>query len=188
MPWHIENDRPDCAGYAVVKDADGELEGCHRTRTQAEAQLTALNIAEYGDDEERAGTGPAAIITDIDGTLIDTERGPNRELLAMLDETDAAILVVTGRLEDRRDATVQLLDDLDIDYALLEMSPGGDPNAHKRDTAARLLENFTIAEAWDDNPDARAAYQELGITARTPWQRSNLDVAREILASLRTSH
>jgi phage I-like protein len=52
MPWHIEDDNPGCLGYAVVKDEDGELEGCHRTRAQAEDQLAALNIAEYDDDEE----------------------------------------------------------------------------------------------------------------------------------------
>ena len=46
MPWHIEADNPDCAGYAVVKDADGEIEGCHRTRDQAERQLAALYAAE----------------------------------------------------------------------------------------------------------------------------------------------
>ena len=52
MPWHIEDDHPLCDGYAVVKDDDNELEGCHRTRTQAEAQLAALNIAEDEDDED----------------------------------------------------------------------------------------------------------------------------------------
>jgi hypothetical protein len=46
MPWHIEANNPGCSGYAVVKDADGEIEGCHRTRGQAERQLAALNIAE----------------------------------------------------------------------------------------------------------------------------------------------
>lgn len=51
MPWHIEDDHPECQGYAVVKDEDGEVEGCHRTRTQAEAQLAALNIAEAEDDD-----------------------------------------------------------------------------------------------------------------------------------------
>lgn len=51
MPWHIEDDNPGCLGYAVVKDEDGELEGCHRTRAQAEAQLAALNIAEDEDDD-----------------------------------------------------------------------------------------------------------------------------------------
>lgn len=46
MPWHIETDNPDCTGYAVVKDDDGEVEGCHRTRGQAERQLAALYAAE----------------------------------------------------------------------------------------------------------------------------------------------
>jgi len=50
MPWHIEADNAGCSGYAVVKDTTGEIEGCHRTRAQAERQLTALNIAEYGTD------------------------------------------------------------------------------------------------------------------------------------------
>jgi len=47
MPWHIETSNPDCrSGYAVVKDSDGTVEGCHRTRREALAQLAALNIAE----------------------------------------------------------------------------------------------------------------------------------------------
>jgi hypothetical protein len=47
MPWHIETTNPACAsGYAVVKDSNGEVEGCHSTRREALAQLAALNIAE----------------------------------------------------------------------------------------------------------------------------------------------
>lgn len=49
MPWHIETANAECAsGYAVVKDSDGSVEGCHRTRREALAQLAALNIAESG--------------------------------------------------------------------------------------------------------------------------------------------
>jgi len=54
MPYRIEEDRPDCAGYAVVKESDGDLMGCHRTRSQALAQLAALNIAE--DDRQDDNT------------------------------------------------------------------------------------------------------------------------------------
>lgn len=54
MPWHVTNDNPDCNGWAVVKDSNGEIEGCHTTKAAAEAQLTALNIAEYGDRSVRA--------------------------------------------------------------------------------------------------------------------------------------
>ena len=46
MPWHIEADNRDCAGFAVVKDSNGEIEGCHRSRAQAERQMAALYAAE----------------------------------------------------------------------------------------------------------------------------------------------
>ena len=46
MPWHIEADNPDCEGFAVVKDGTSEVEGCHRTRSQAERQLAALYASE----------------------------------------------------------------------------------------------------------------------------------------------
>lgn len=51
MPWHIESDNPACAGFAVVKDSDGEVEGCHRTREQALRHLAALNLVEAEDDD-----------------------------------------------------------------------------------------------------------------------------------------
>jgi len=46
MPWHIEADNEACSGFAVVKDSNGEVEGCHRTRGQAERQMAALYAAE----------------------------------------------------------------------------------------------------------------------------------------------
>ena len=48
MPYSIVSDHPECSGFAVIKDSNGELIGCHRTEDQAQAQLTAINIAEYG--------------------------------------------------------------------------------------------------------------------------------------------
>lgn len=188
MPWHIEDDHPGCLGFAVVKDEDGELEGCHRTRAQAEDQLAALNISEAGDDEDdpedmaRAGTGPLAIITDIDETLIG-KFGENTALIEMLDETDAAVIVITGRLRSRRAETEALLERLDLDFDELIMSSGGDPNTHKRDAAESLLNRYTIVTAYDDNPDARDAYQSLGIEARPP--RTNRAIVEEMLAKLR---
>jgi hypothetical protein len=60
MPWHIETANPECAsGYAVVKDDDGTIEGCHRTRREALAQLAALNIAEAERDSEERQEGYA---------------------------------------------------------------------------------------------------------------------------------
>ena len=57
MPWHIESDNPGCAGFAVVKDEDGEVEGCHRTRAQALRHLAALNIVEAEDYDEDEAEG-----------------------------------------------------------------------------------------------------------------------------------
>lgn len=42
MPWRIEDDHADCAGFAVVKDDDGTVVGCHETREAANRQLAAL--------------------------------------------------------------------------------------------------------------------------------------------------
>jgi hypothetical protein len=49
MPYSIVNNHLECDGYAVVKDSNNELIGCHRTEAQAQDQLTAVNIAEYGE-------------------------------------------------------------------------------------------------------------------------------------------
>jgi hypothetical protein len=50
MPWRIETNNEECrSGYAVVKESDGSLSGCHTTRREAVAQIAALNIAEAQD-------------------------------------------------------------------------------------------------------------------------------------------
>ncbi len=57
MPWHLVHDHPRCKGWAVVKDSDGSLAGCHQTKMQAQAQLAALyaNVKEVElDAVERA--------------------------------------------------------------------------------------------------------------------------------------
>lgn len=46
MPWHIEQDRPGCSGWAVVKDADSSVAGCHDTQADAQSQLAALYASE----------------------------------------------------------------------------------------------------------------------------------------------
>lgn len=49
MPWHKENGHADCPSdrpWAVVKDDDGEVEGCHATEAEADDQLAALNASE----------------------------------------------------------------------------------------------------------------------------------------------
>lgn len=48
MPWHLSNDHPDCSGWAVVKDSDNSVAGCHATKEKAQAQLAAL----YANEKE----------------------------------------------------------------------------------------------------------------------------------------
>ena len=58
MPWHVEESGqcPASRPYAVIKDEDGTVEGCHETVADAEAQLVALNISE-SERAERAYEG-----------------------------------------------------------------------------------------------------------------------------------
>jgi nitrate reductase cytochrome c-type subunit len=50
MPYSVVSNHPDCEGYAVVKTATNELMGCHKTQAQADDQLSAINISEYGEN------------------------------------------------------------------------------------------------------------------------------------------
>lgn len=78
MPYHIESENESCNGFAVVKDEDGEVMGCHRNEDQASRQMAALYAAEddaEADDAEATHTMP-------DGTVMreedDTDLTPNR--------------------------------------------------------------------------------------------------------------
>ena len=49
MPWHVEASSSRCpAGepYAVIKDSDNSLAGCHPSREAANKQLAALYASE----------------------------------------------------------------------------------------------------------------------------------------------
>lgn len=45
MPYYITDQSSDCSGWAVVKD-DGEVMGCHSSKTDAIAQMVAVSVAE----------------------------------------------------------------------------------------------------------------------------------------------
>lgn len=54
MPYSVISNHPDCEGYAVVKTDTNEVLGCHKTQAQAEDQLTAINISEYGESRSES--------------------------------------------------------------------------------------------------------------------------------------
>ena len=48
MPWNIRQNYGSCSGYAVVKESDGSIAGCHETREKAARQIAALEASEAG--------------------------------------------------------------------------------------------------------------------------------------------
>ena len=167
MPYFITNKAEGCSGWATIKD-DGEVMGCHTTKAAAIDQMVAISVAEDMEPGgERIDSGPQAVIVDIDGILIS---GGNRvertyNFLEAMDETE--IIIVTGRPASNREETISQLESLDIDYDQLFMNPDSTSQSpeFKKATAERLLRTYNIILAIDDNPDNRAKYRELGITA-----------------------
>ena len=51
MPWHISNKKEGCSGYAVVKDDNGEIVGCHKTEEDAKKHLAALYASEANTEK-----------------------------------------------------------------------------------------------------------------------------------------
>ena len=49
MPYSVTQTHPECPDYAVIKDDDGQLMGCHPTKAEANEQVVALYAAEAGD-------------------------------------------------------------------------------------------------------------------------------------------
>ena len=123
---------------------------------------------EMDDDSVRIESGPQAVIVDIDGTLISNNGQLIERTYNFLDDmSDTEIFIVTARVVADRDETVAELDSLGIDYDRLFMKENSsiDSVEFKKATAAKLLEEYNIILAIDNNPDNRAAFRDLGITA-----------------------
>ena len=167
MPYFITDKAEGCSGWATIKD-DGEIMGCHKTKQDAIDQMVAISLAEDMEvGGERIESGPLAVIVDIDGTLISGGRLIQKTYNYIDDMQDTEIFIVTGRNDSERESTVAELDALGIDYDRLFMNPSStaDTPEFKKATAEKLLEEFNVIIAIDNNPDNRKVYRELGITA-----------------------
>lgn len=73
MPWHVakSDECPASKPWAVIKDSDGSIEGCHATQDAAEDQMAAL----YASEEDMTRTLPTAdwrsLLTRDDRTRLD---------------------------------------------------------------------------------------------------------------------
>jgi len=187
MPYHIESDNESCNGFAVVKDEDGELMGCHRNEDQASRQIAALYAAEDDaimQEEQRATGDPSAIVTDIDGTLL-IGNGVNTDLVEILNNADATILVVSAREPDQRSQTESRLAEIGLNFDELYLVGGSNATTAKVNKINELLQRFDILVAYENNETTRRAYTDIGIDARNPV--SNRFLAEQILARTTTT-
>jgi hypothetical protein len=191
MPWHIETDNSGCDGFAVVKDGTGEIEGCHRNRGQAERQMAALYASEpearapsemddLEDDPE--GEREQRIVTDIDGTIVLDGIRPVRRIIDEINSAGITVYVLTGRPENRRAETEQLLADIGLVYDELYMV--GSQQA-KRAKIADLASEYDIVSAYENDPTARDYYETFGVPLASLRPRSAY--VEEILAQLRAN-
>ena len=110
--------------------------------------------------------GEPIIISDIDGTILNGDT-PIAETVAFLQETDEDVYIVTGRNEEQRAATVRAIAAAGVEYEELIMNPGAtaDTLNFKRETAQRLLEEYDVVLAVENNASMRRMYRALGIKA-----------------------
>lgn len=98
MPFHIENDNPDCEGFAVIDEADASVESCHATQAEAQAHMDELMAAEDAPTDAEADPDLVALGDEVDAIL---EVEYSGERMARADKT--------GR-EERR-GTLELRED-----------------------------------------------------------------------------
>jgi HK97 family phage prohead protease len=168
MPYFITDQSNDCSGWAVVKE-DGEVLGCHQDKQSAIDQMVAVSLAEdIEPGGERNKSGAPIAISDLDATLIWNGARDDR-VSAYLQEFNAPIYIVTGRLEVDRQKTTDELEKLGIRYDKLIMNDTELNSVnYKTATAKTLLETFNVIVAIDDNRETLAAYRQLGINAIHP--------------------
>ena len=130
---------------------------------------------------------PAAIIVDLDGTLVNmgdrspydcsdlSEDTPNKNVLGLVERFRSThkIIVVTGRDGQWEPQTRQWLVDNEIDYDDFFMRPAGDS---RRDTVVKkeIFENhlygtYNVSFVLEDRERVVEMYRELGLTC---WQVS----------------
>ena len=148
----------------LYQEVDNEWQA---TSTLVGHKFSTLRKIDALRNNIRLESGPQAVIVDIDGTLIGSNGRIEKVYNFLDDMEDTAIFIVTGRNVDRREETVNQLEELSIDYDRLFMNPGStaDTADFKRVTAENLLKEYNVILAIDNNETMRKVYRDLGITA-----------------------
>lgn len=115
---------------------------------------------------------PRSIIVDIDGTLLNGDRGIKKTIDYVNEKAkEYKIFIITGRLESERQKTVKALKDNNVSYDKLIMNPYSTAESidYKKAAALKLkMMKYHLIYAIDNNEKARAAYSSLGIKAINP--------------------
>ena len=125
-------------------------------------------IIQDGRKMTRIAGGEPAIICDIDGTILNGA-SPIAATVQFLAESEEEIYIITGRNESQREETERALAAAGVEYEDLLMNPGATSETlnFKRAMAQKLLEEYDVVLAIDNNPSMRRMYRALGIKAVT---------------------
>jgi len=119
----------------------------------------------------------AIIICDIDDTLLRNGTQPIQHTIDWINERakNYSIVLVTGRPESQRKATIKALQAAHIKYNRLIMNPGStaDTAAYKKEVGKRLKASGRVAVAIDNNEKMRNAYASVGIKTENPSHLSD---------------
>jgi len=118
----------------------------------------------------RLAGGPGAIICDIDDTLLANGTRPIRSVIDYVNAEDGKLFIVSGRTVSQEDETRAALDDAGVrSYTLrLKADDSVDTADFKRAEARKILEEYDVSEAIDNDAEMRRVYASLGIEAVNP--------------------
>jgi hypothetical protein len=165
MPWKIEQ-RDD--EYCVIKEADGEVEGCHETRDKALAQLAALNAAEEKEGGETENTKYGLGLGGLPRLMLDEQAGECLGGPTTFAELDAAQEALD------KSASMQLLaGQFQTLVSNVMTSDIEDKGAAVEALASELSQRMSAVKAiqprWQPLTD-RAANFLAGVTKQTPMK------------------
>lgn len=109
-----------------------------------------------------------ATIVDIDDTLLRNGTQPIQRVIDYVNSLPGSIIIVTGRPNSTRSATVKALRAAGVKYSRLIMNPYStrESNKHKAEVAQKLKSTVTLA--IDNDSGARSAYRNAGIPTKNP--------------------
>ena len=102
MPYHVESENDSCDGFAVVKDDDSKVIGCHRTQGQAERQIAAL----YASEMERAESQPAPKEDQVSGSSVN-EEGSASGKAGGIELDDATVTALENKASDHNETMAE---------------------------------------------------------------------------------